>query len=169
MPESAHKRRLVSKLNEANGKGTPDVATSGSVRTTGKGTRQRRRYYLFQNHIFLQIDFRSGDGIINLLTPRRKRPATGSYSVQGANDYRSRREIQSSHSFKRQNSLHVQVTPCSPRALSPSSHSSPSLLSPYRERLPSPYSLSDETPSSQASEVCPVDEVDTPGKDSSLV
>ena len=44
MPESAHKRRLVSKLNEANGKGTPDVATSGSVRTTGKGTRQRRRY-----------------------------------------------------------------------------------------------------------------------------
>jgi len=153
MPESAHKRRLVSKLNEANGKGTPDVATSGSVRTTGKGTRQRRR---------------SGDGIINLLTPRRKRPATGSYSVQGANDYGSRREIQSSHSFKRQNSLHVQVTPCSPRALSPSSHSSPSILSPYRERLPSPYSLSDETPSSQASEVCPVDEVDTPGKDSSL-
>ena len=46
MPESAHKRRLVSKLNEANGKGTPDVATSGSVRTTGKGTRQRRRYDL---------------------------------------------------------------------------------------------------------------------------
>jgi len=153
MPESAHKRRLVSKLNEANGKGTPDVATSGSVRTTGKGTRQRRR---------------SGDGIINLLTPRRKRPATGSYSVQGANDSRARREIQPSHSFKRQNSLHVPATPQPSRTLSPSSHSSPAVLSPCRERLPSPNILSGETPSSQASDVCQVDEVDTPGKDSSL-
>eukprot|EP00090_Calanus_glacialis_P006331 TRINITY_DN14945_c0_g1_i1.p1 TRINITY_DN14945_c0_g1~~TRINITY_DN14945_c0_g1_i1.p1 ORF type:complete len:804 (-),score=232.86 TRINITY_DN14945_c0_g1_i1:219-2630(-) len=153
MPESAHKRRLVSKLNEANGKGTPDVATSGSVRTTGKGTRQRRR---------------SGDGIINLLTPRRKRPATGSYSVQGANDTRARREIQPSHSFKRQNSLHVPATPQPSRTLSPSSHSSPAVLSPCRERLPSPHTLSGETPSSQASDVCPIDEVDTPGKDSSL-
>merc|ERR1719450_138664 len=36
MPESAHKRRLVAKLNDANGRGTPDVATSGSVRTIGK-------------------------------------------------------------------------------------------------------------------------------------
>jgi len=144
MPESAHKKRLVSKLNEANGKGTPDVATSGSVRTTGKGTRQRRR---------------SGDGIINLLTPRRKRPATGSYSVQGATD----REIQPSHSFRRQNSLHA--TQSVTRTLSPSSHSSPAVLSPCRERHPSPVLL---TPASQASEVAQVDEVDTPGKDSSL-
>jgi len=151
MPESAHKRRLVSKLNEANGKGTPDVATSGSVRTTGKGTRQRRR---------------SGDGIINLLTPRRKRPATGSYSVQGATDSKERREIQPSHSFKRQNSLHVPAAPTqASRTLSPSSHSSPAVLSPYRERMPSPNII---TPSSQASEVAQVDEVDTPGKDSSL-
>jgi len=151
MPESAHKRRLVSKLNDANGKGTPDVATSGSVRTTGKGTRQRRR---------------SGDGIINLLTPRRKRPATGSYSVQGATDSKERREIQPSHSFKRQNSLHAPAAPAqASRTLSPSSHSSPAVLSPYRERLPSPNII---TPSSQASEVAQVDEVDTPGKDSSL-
>jgi len=151
MPESAHKRRLVSKLNDANGKGTPDVATSGSVRTTGKGTRQRRR---------------SGDGIINLLTPRRKRPATGSYSVQGATDSKERREIQPSHSFKRQNSLHAPTAPAqASRTLSPSSHSSPAVLSPYRERLPSPNII---TPSSQASEVAQVDEVDTPGKDSSL-
>jgi len=154
MPESAHKRRLVSKLNEANGKGTPDVATSGSVRTTGKGTRQRRR---------------SGDGIMNLLTPRRKRPVTGSYSVKGANDFKSRCELQSSHSFKRQNSLNVSSTPQPSRTLSPSSHSSPAVLSPYRDRLPSPIQqLSAVTPSSQASEVCPIDEVDTPGKDSSF-
>jgi len=154
MPESAHKRRLVGKLNDANGKGTPDVATSGSVRTTGKGMRQRRR---------------SGDGIINLLTPRRKRPAaTGSYSVQEANETRARREIQPSHSFKRQNSLHVPPPQTPSRTLSPSSHSSPAVLSPYRERLPSPHVASGETPASQASEVCPIDEVDTPGKDSSF-
>jgi len=151
MPESAHKRRLVTKLNEANGKGTPDVATSGSVRTTGKGTRQRRR---------------SGDGIINLLTPRRKRPATGSYSFRDAADTGTRRDIQPSHSFKRQNSLHV---PQPTRTLSPSSHSSPAMLSPCRERLPSPsLVVTGVTPVSQASDVCPVDEVDTPGKESNI-
>ena len=86
MPESAQKRRLVSKLNQANGKGTPDVATSGSVRTVGR--RQRRK---------------SGDGLINLLTPRRKRPTHGSYNFRLPEESSSKLEAQ--HSFRRQNSL----------------------------------------------------------------
>ena len=146
MPESAHKRRLVSKLNEANGKGTPEVATSGSVRTIGKMARSRKK---------------SGDGFINLLTPRRKRPpVTGSYSVKSARA----ETLEPGHSFRRQNSSAVS-TGAGARTLSPQPHSSPAVLSPYRDRLPSP-APSGETPVSQASEVCPVDEVDTPGKQS---
>merc|ERR1719270_1531612 len=142
MPESAHKRRLVSKLNEANGRGTPEVATSGSVRTIGKvAARQRRR---------------SGEGFINLLTPRRKRPVTGSYSVKGARNGK----LEPSHSFRRQNSSAVASRPKSPHTVS-----SPAVLSPCRDRLPSPPPTG-ETPVSQASEVCAVDEVDTPGKES---
>ena len=149
MPESAHKRRLVSKLNEANGRGTPEVATSGSVRTIGRMARTRRK---------------SGDGFINLLTPRRKRPVTGSYSVKSARSETFRK----SESFRRQNSLAVTPGPNSTaqRTLSPGpqTQSSPAVLSPYRDRLPSPAATG-ETPVSQASEVCAVDEVDTPGRD----
>jgi len=157
MPESAHKRRLVSRLNEANGKGTPDVATSGSVRTVGRAGRARRR---------------SGDGFMNLLTPRRKRPpVTGSYSVAGAGAGagRARRtaEVQPGHSFRRQSS--AGPAPPGQRLLSPTHLSCPAVLSPYRERLPSPQHAVVTTPGSesQASEVCPVDEVDTPGQQSS--
>ena len=142
MPESAHKRKLVAKLNDANGRGTPEVATSGSVRTIGKmAARQRRK---------------SRDGFINLLTPRRKRPVTGSYSVKGARTGK----LEPSHSFRRQNSPAV-----ASRAKSPLTVSSPAVLSPCRDRLPSPRPTG-ETPVSQASEVCAVDEVDTPGKES---
>ena len=98
MPESAHKRRLVSKLNEANGRGTPEVATSGSVRTIGRMARTRRK---------------SGDGFINLLTPRRKRPVTGSYSVKSARSETFRK----SESFRRQNSLAVTPGPNSTKKL----------------------------------------------------
>ena len=148
MPESAHKRRLVSKLNEANGRGTPEVATSGSVRTIGRMARTRRK---------------SGDGFINLLTPRRKRPVTGSYSVKSARS----ETLAHSQSFRRQNSLAVTPGPTSAaqRTLSPQTQSSPAVLSPYRDRLPTPPDT-EETPVSQASEVCAVDEVDTPGRDS---
>ena len=153
MPESAHKRRLVSKLNEANGRGTPEVATSGSVRTIGRMARTRRK---------------SGDGFINLLTPRRKRPVTGSYSVKSART--ETHHLEHSHSFRRQNSLAAPASgpgaaaAASARTLSPATQSSPAVLSPYRDRLPSPPPTG-ETPVSQASEVCPVDEVDTPGKE----
>jgi len=149
MPASAHKRRLVRQLNDANGRGTPEVATSGSFSTVGK-SRQRRK---------------SGDGLINLLTPRRKRPpVTGSYSVQGAVGRPPRREVMSSSSFRRQNS-HPTTPLAPPRAslLSPSHLSSPAVLSPCRERLPSPTLPT--TPNSQSSEVCDIDEVDTPGKE----
>ena len=146
MPESAHKRRLVSKLNEANGRGTPEVATSGSVRTIGRMARTRRK---------------SGDGFINLLTPRRKRPVTGSYSVKSARS----ETLAHSQSFRRQNSLAVTPGPASAaqRTLSPGpqTQSSPAVLSPFRDRLPTPPDT-EETPVSQASEVCAVDEVDTP-------
>ena len=149
MPESAHKRRLVSKLNEANGRGTPEVATSGSVRTIGKMARTRRK---------------SGDGFINLLTPRRKRPVTGSYSVKSARS----ETLAHSQSFRRQNSLAVTPGPASAaqRTLSPGpqTQSSPAVLSPFRDRLPTPPET-EQTPVSQASEVCAVDEVDTPGRD----
>jgi len=92
MPESAQKKRLVSKLNEANGKGTPDVSMSGSVRTVGR--RQRRR---------------SGDGLINLLTSRRKRTvATGSYTLRQPEG--GGRLEQQGHSFRRQTSLHPELT-----------------------------------------------------------
>ena len=134
---SAQKRRLVRQLNDANGRGTPEVATSGSFSTVGKAGRQRRK---------------SGDGLINLLTPRRKRPpVTGSYSVQGAVG-RPRREAMSSSSFRRQNS-HPTTPLAPPRAslLSPSHLSSPAVLSPCRERLPSPTLVT--TPNSQSSEV----------------
>jgi len=142
MPESAHKRRLVAKLNDANGRGTPEVATSGSVRTIGRvAARQRRR---------------SGEGFINLLTPRRKRPITGSYSVKGARNGK----LEPSHSFRRQTSSAGASRPKSPHTVS-----SPAVLSPCRDRLPSPPPTG-ETPVSQASEVCAVDEVDTPGKES---
>ena len=82
MPASAQKRKLVTKLNQANGKGTPEVSTSGSVRTVGR--RQRK----------------SGDGLINLLTPRRKRPATGSYTFR-----QPETKLEQQHSFRRQTSL----------------------------------------------------------------
>ena len=95
---------------------------------------------------------KSGDGLINLLTPRRKRsPVTGSYSVQGAVG-RPRREAMSSSSFRRQNSQ--PTTPLAPprsSLLSPSHLSCPAVLSPCRERLPSPAQVT--TPNSQASEV----------------
>jgi len=150
MPESAQKRKLVTKLNQANGKGTPDVATSGSVRTVGR--RQRRK---------------SGDGIMNLLTPRRKRPAaTGSYTFRQPE---LASQDQPTTTFRRQTSLQAPQGAEPVKLLSPS-QSSPALLSPrqtsdYRGRLrfPSPVG---ETPASQASEVCAVDEVDTPGKES---
>ena len=70
--------------------------------------------------------------------------------------------LEPSHSFRRQNSLAtagVTVT----KTLSPEPHSSPAVLSHYRDRLPSP-SPTGKTPVSQPSEVCPMDEVDTPGK-----
>ena len=147
MPESAHKRRLVAKLNDANGRGTPEVATSGSVRTIGRmAARQRRR---------------SGEGFMNLLTPRRKRPVTGSYSVKGARTGK----LEASHSFRRQNSSAVSSSTVTNRPMSPHTVSSPAVLSPCRDRLPSPPPTG-ETPVSQASEVCAVDEVDTPGKES---
>ena len=84
MPESAQKRKLVTKLNQANGKGTPDVATSGSVRTVGR--RHRRK---------------SGDGLINLLTPRRKRPTHGSYNFRLPEST----QPEAQHCFRRQISL----------------------------------------------------------------
>ena len=149
MPESAHKRRLVAKLNDANGRGTPEVATSGSVRTIGRmAARQRRR---------------SGEGFMNLLTPRRKRPVTGSYSVKAARTGK----LEPSHSFRRQNSSAVpsSTSTVACRPMSPHTVSSPAVLSPCRDRLPSPPPTG-ETPVSQASEVCAVDEVDTPGKES---
>merc|ERR1719234_2164071 len=100
MPQSAQKRRLVRQLNDANGRGTPEVATSGSFSTVGNGKGRQRR--------------KSGDGLINLLTPRRKRPpVTGSYSVQGAVG-RPRREAMSSSSFRRQNSQPTTGTPLAP-------------------------------------------------------
>jgi hypothetical protein len=91
MPESATKKRLVSKLNEANGKGTPDVSMSGSVRTVGR--RQRRRS--------------GGDGLINLLTSRRKRRplATGTYTLRQPEP-----EQQQGHSFRRQISLQPEMS-----------------------------------------------------------
>ena len=55
---------------QANGTGTPDVATSGSVRTVGR--RQRRK---------------TGDGFINMLTPRRKRTTHGSYNLRQASSH----------------------------------------------------------------------------------
>ena len=133
-------------MNDANGRGTPDVATSGSVRTLGRKS--------------------GGDtGLINLLTPRRKRPVTGSYSV--ARPARPADMLEPSHSFRRQNSLATAAAGGSvvTKTLSPQPHSSPAVLSPCRDRLPSPAPTG-ETPVSQASEVCPVDEVDTPGKQS---
>jgi hypothetical protein len=92
MPESATKKRLVSKLNEANGKGTPDVSMSGSVRTVGR--RQRRRS--------------GGDGLINLLTSRRKRRplATGTYTLRQPEGG----EQQQGHSFRRQTSLQPEMS-----------------------------------------------------------
>jgi hypothetical protein len=91
MPESATKKRLVSKLNEANGKGTPDVSMSGSVRTVGR--RQRRRS--------------GGDGLINLLTSRRKRRplASGTYTLRQPEP-----EQQQGHSFRRQISLQPEMS-----------------------------------------------------------
>ncbi|XP_023322416.1 rho GTPase-activating protein 19 isoform X2 [Eurytemora carolleeae] len=158
MPASAQKRKLVTKLNQANGKGTPEVSTSGSVRTVGR--RQRK----------------SGDGLINLLTPRRKRPATGSYTFR-----QPETKLEQQHSFRRQTSLQTPQISEREKVLSPSRSSpgllisgrtspdppdvrgrtvlSPGLLSP-RPRLASPQ----ETPVSQVSDVCAVDEVDTPGK-----
>merc|ERR1719510_1557495 len=70
----------------------------------------------------------------------------------------------SSSSFRRQNS-HPTTPLAPPRAslLSPSHLSSPAVLSPCRERLPSPTLVT--TPNSQSSEVCDIDEVDTPGRD----
>ena len=82
MPESAQKRKLVTKLNQANGKGTPDVATSGSVRTVGR--RHRRK---------------SGDGLINLLTPRRKRPTHGSYNFRLPESTQKKHKNASSHAI----------------------------------------------------------------------
>jgi len=146
MPESAQKRRLVGKLNEANGKGTPDVATSGRVRVVGKAAVRQRR--------------KSGDGILNLLTPRRKRAVGnhGSYSVKAAHEVK-RNCVAPSDSFRRHNSLNQPGTPVTSRSLSPIS----SVVSP-RDRLPSP-----STGGSNTSEISPpVDEVDTPGKDSSI-
>jgi len=145
MPESAQKRKLVTKLNQANGKGTPDVATSGSVRTVGR--RHRRK---------------SGDGLINLLTPRRKRPTHGSYNFRLPEST----QPEAQHCFRRQISLQPPTNTIDPvKRMSPS-QSSPAILSPRdlispRGRLRSPCA----TPASQASDVCtPVDEVDTPGK-----
>ena len=102
MPESAHKRRLVSKLNEANRRGTPEVATSGSVRTIGRMARTRRK---------------SGDGFINLLTPRRKRPVNGSYNVKSARS----ETLAHSQSIRRKNSPAVTLGPTSEDALTPDS------------------------------------------------
>jgi hypothetical protein len=95
MPESATKKRLVSKLNEANGKGTPDVSMSGSVRTVGR--RQRRRS--------------GGDGLINLLTSRRKRRplATGTYTLRQPEGGRPEQQ-QQGHSFRRQISLQPEMS-----------------------------------------------------------
>lgn len=151
MPESAHKKRLVSKLNEANGKGTPDA----SLRS-----RSRRK---------------SGDGLMNLLTPRRKRPAHGSYSFQQSMELTTM--TPPAMSFRRQASLMQppgMQPPTDQKLLSPS-YSSPAVLSPHRDRLPSPCtstpqsrgSASTASPHSQVSEpVDAIDEVDTPGKDS---
>lgn len=148
MPESAHKKRLVSKLNEANGKGTPDA----SLRT-----RSRRK---------------SGDGLMNLLTPRRKRPAHGSYSFQQSLAVVA---TPPAPSFRRQTSLKPGPGPATDQKLLSPSYSSPAVLSPNRDRMPSPCtstpqsrsSASTASPHSQVSEpVDAIDEVDTPGKDS---
>jgi len=161
MPESAQKRRLVEKLNSANGTGTPDVATSGSVRTVGR--RQRRK---------------TGDGFINMLTPRRKRTTHGSYNLRQA----------SSHLAATNMSLQVPASETQPTSTihkTPRTRSSPALLSP-RARLPTPPHFLQpgsplcpvpstdclspnfpvSTPISQTSDVVAVDEVDTPGQDS---
>ncbi len=61
---------LLIVIIKANGTGTPDVATSGSVRTVGR--RQRRK---------------TGDGFINMLTPRRKRTTHGSYNLRQASSH----------------------------------------------------------------------------------
>lgn len=69
MPESAQKKRLVNKLNEANGHGTPGIIRSGANRLKS-----------------------GGEGIRNLLTPRRsskvpepKIGRNGSYSFRTPN------------------------------------------------------------------------------------
>jgi len=148
MPESAHKKRLVSKLNEANGKGTPD----NSLRA-----RSRRK---------------SGDGLMNLLTPRRKRPAHGSYSFQQSLEVVA---TPPTTSFRRQTSLKPGPVSATDQKLLSPSYSSPAVLSPNRDRLPSPCTStpssrdcnSTQSPHSQVSEpIDAIDEVDTPGKDS---
>ena len=88
---------------------------------------------------------------------------TGSYSVKSARS----ETLAHSQSIRRKNSLAVTPGPTSAaqRTLSPQTQSSPAVLSPYRDRLPTPPDT-EETPVSQASDVCAVDEVDTPGRDS---
>ena len=91
MPESAQKRRLVQKLNDANGHGTPGILRSGA---------NRLRH--------------GGEGIKNLLTPRRSVKSNaadaakigrmgGSYNFQTSSvGRRPKPPSQLLHSFKRQ-------------------------------------------------------------------
>ncbi|XP_059081410.1 uncharacterized protein LOC131879177 [Tigriopus californicus] len=87
MPESAQKKRLVNKLNDANGHGTPGIIRSGANRLKS-----------------------GGEGIRNLLTPRRSNKVpepkigrNGSYSFKTPNQPRQilhssfRRQIPEDH------------------------------------------------------------------------
>ena len=88
MPESAQKRRLISKLNDANGHGTPGLFSRGG------------------GHVSKTKASGAGEGLKSLLTPKRKggggkksSATSGSYSFKQPNSSKPLL-----HSFKRQNS-----------------------------------------------------------------
>jgi len=191
MPESAQKRKLVTKLNTANGKGTPDVATSGSVRTVGRQQPSRRHRRKSGGGGGNASGSVGGDGgLINLLTPRRKRTlaaaatphsCTGSYNLRQLDSSSVTRHSEKQQlvtplssgqqlsSFRRQNSLQPPKVTVTPIIISPS-QSSPNIISP-RNRLSSPV---DETPASRMVDegvkgAFSADEAETPASQTSDV
>ena len=118
MPESAQKRRLISKLNDANGHGTPGLFSRGG------------------GHVAKTKASGASEGLKNLLTPRRGkandkmvgRGAHGSYSFKVPSATKPLL-----HSFRRQNSEQAggssaiaKVTGLNQKLLSP--QSSPAML-----------------------------------------
>ena len=85
MPESAQKRRLISKLNDANGHGTPGLFSRGG------------------GHVSKTKASGPSEGLRNLLTPKRGKKSSGatsgSYSFKQPNSSKPLL-----HSFKRQSS-----------------------------------------------------------------